>query len=262
MRSYRAIVQKELHALFVSPIAYVVLAVFFLVTGFYFFFYLTGVLDYLMQQGLQAQQFGGNPPPFDAPGIVMQGFFGIVSFVLLLLLPMVTMGSFSEEKKSGTIELLLTSPVTHLQVILGKFTAFMLFLFVMLTPTILNTVLLYVFSDPLPPLAPMLLGYLGAFLLGGSLLAFGLFFSSLTENQIVAVVVTFCVFMILWVIDFAAGTASTLTNETLRYLSVLKHYEDFTRGILDTQHLVFYFSLIFLGLFLTSVSLDSLRWRQ
>ena len=262
MRNYLAIVQKELRALFVSPIAYVVLAVFYLVTGFYFFFYLSGVLNYLMQQALQAQQFGGNPPPFDAPGIVMQGFFGILSFVLLLLLPMVTMGSFAEEKKSGTIELLLTSTLTHLQLILGKFTAFLLFLFVMLAPTILNTVLLYLFSEPAPPLAPVLLGYLGALLLGGCLLAFGLFFSSLTENQIVAVVATFCVFMILWVIDFAAGTSSTLTNETLRYLSVLRHYEDFTKGILDSQHLVFYFSLIFLGLFLTSVSLESVRWRQ
>ena len=262
MRNYLAIVHKELHTLFVSPIAYVVLAVFFLVTGFYFFFYLSGVLDYLMQQALQAQQFGGTPPPFDAPGIVMQGFFGILSFVLLLLLPMVTMGSFAEEKKRGTIELLLTSPLTHLQLVLGKFTAFLLFLLVMLASTILNTVILYIFSEPAPPLAPMLLGYLGAFLLGGSLLAFGLFFSSLTENQIVSVVVTFCVFMILWVIDFAAGTSTTITNETLRYLSVLKHYEDFTRGILDSQHLVFYFSLLFLGLFLTSVSLDSVRWRQ
>jgi ABC-2 type transport system permease protein len=262
LRNYWAIVQKELHTLFVSPIAYVVLAAFFLVTGFYFFFYLSGVLDYLMQQALQAQQFGGNPPPFDAPGIVMQGFFGILSFVLLLLLPMVTMGSFAEEKKSGTIELLLTSPLTHLQLILGKFSALVLFLSVMLIPTILNTVLLYHYSEPAPPLAPMLLGYLGAFLLGGALLAFGLFFSSLTENQIVSVVVTFCVFMILWVIDFAAGTASTLTNETLRYLSVLKHYEDFTKGVLDSQHLVFYFSMIFLGLFLTSVSLDSIRWRK
>lgn len=262
MRNYLAIVGKELHTLFVSPIAYVVLAAFSLVTGFFFYNYLAGVLEHVMLQALQAQQFGGTPPPFDAPGIVMSGFFGILSFVLLLVLPMVTMGTFAEEKKRGTIELLFTSPITHLQLILGKFTALLFFLLLMLTPTILNTVILYFLSEPAPALAPMLLGYLGVVLLGGTLLAFGLFFSSLTENQIVAVVMTFCIFIILWVIDLAAGASSTATNEMIRYLSIMNHYEDFTKGILDSQHLVFYFSFIFLGLLLTSVSLDSSRWRQ
>lgn len=262
MRNYRAVVQKELQTLFVSPVAYVVLAVFFFLTGFYFYAYLQGVLDWVMQQAAQAQQFGGNPPPFDAPGVVMQGFFGLLSFMLLFLVPMITMGSFAEEKKLGTIELLLTAPLTHSQIILGKFSALIIFLVVMLTPTIVNTVLLYMFSEPAFPLVPILLGYVGVFLLGGALLAFGLFFSSMTENQIVSVAVTFGVFMILWVIDFAAGTSSTMLNELLRYLSILKHYEDFTKGILDSQHLVFYCSMIFLGLFLTSVSLNSVRWRQ
>jgi ABC-2 type transport system permease protein len=103
---------------------------------------------------------------------------------------------------------------------------------------------------------------LGAFLLGGALLATGLFVSSLTENQIVAAVITFGVFIVLWVIDATAGTGTTLTSETLRYLSILNHYDDFTKGVLDSQHLVFYLSFIFLGLFLTSVSLDSSNWRQ
>ena len=152
MRNYRAVVQKELQTLFVSPVAYVVLAVFVFLTGFYFYAYLQGVLDWVMQQAAQAQQFGGNPPPFDAPGVVMQGFFGLLSFMMLFLVPMITMGSFAEEKKLGTIELLLTSPLTHSQIILGKFSALIIFLVVMLIPTIVNTVLLYMFSEPVFPL--------------------------------------------------------------------------------------------------------------
>jgi len=261
MRTYLAIVRKELYSLFVSPIAYVVLAVFFGITGFYFFNYLAGVMDYVIQQALQAQQFGGMVPPFDAPSVVMRGFFGILSFVLLLVLPMITMATFADEKKTGTIELLLTSPITRLQLVLGKFSALLIFLLLMLVPTIMNSLLLYQFSDPAPPLAPMLLGYLGAFLLGGSLLSMGIFFSSLTENQIVAVLVTFGVFIVLWVIDLSAGTSSTAANETIRYLSVMNHYEDFTKGILDSQHVVFYCSFTFLGLFLASISLESSRWR-
>ncbi|HXK60981.1 MAG TPA: ABC transporter permease, partial [Acidobacteriota bacterium] len=125
-----------------------------------------------------------------------------------------------------------------------------------------NSILLYFFSDPTPALSPFLVGYLGAFLLGGSLLAVGLFISSLTENQIVAAVLTFGVFIFLWVLDALAEPASTIGNEVIRYLSVLNHYDDFTRGIFDTQHLVFYLSFIFLGLFLTSLSLNSAKWRQ
>jgi ABC-2 type transport system permease protein len=103
---------------------------------------------------------------------------------------------------------------------------------------------------------------LGAFLLGGALLAIGIFVSTLTENQIVAAASTFGVFIILWVIDASAGASTTILNETLRYLSVLNHYEDFTKGVFDTQHLVFYLSFMVLGLFLTSLSLDSGKWRK
>ncbi|MDA2930568.1 ABC transporter permease subunit [Acidobacteria bacterium AH-259-O06] len=261
MRNYLAIVTKELRTLFVSPIAYVVLAVFFAITGYFFYIILGNVIEFVMQRAFQSQQFGAAPPPFDAPAAVIRGFFGILSTILLFLIPMITMGIFAEEKKRGTIELLFTSPLTHLQLILGKFTALILFLLVMLVPTIVNSILLYLLSEPAPRLVTMLVGYLGAFLLGGALLAVGVFISSLTENQIVAAVLTFGTFLILWVIDATAGTGSTITNETIRYLSILNHYEDFTKGVLDSQHVIFYLSFIFLGLFLTSVSLDSGKWR-
>jgi ABC-2 type transport system permease protein len=262
MRNYLAIVRKEFHSLFVSPIAYVVLAVFYLIAGYFFYIIMTSIIQRVMERSMAAAQFGGPPPAFDIPGMVMTNFFGVLSTILLFLIPMITMGVVAEERRRGTIELLLTSPITNLQLVLAKFSAVLLFLGVMLAPTILNSILLYFFSEPAPRLSPFLIGYLGAFLLGGSLLAVGLFISSLTENQIVAAVLTFGVFIVLWVLDAMAEPASTLVNEAIRYLSVLNHYEDFTRGIFDTQHLVFYLSFIFLGLFLTSLSLDSAKWRQ
>lgn len=261
MRNYLTILRKELHTLFVSPIAYVVLCVFFAVAGYFFYIIFSFYMRQAMEMVFRSQQLGGPPPPLDVPILVMRNFFGILSTILLFLVPAITMGIFAEEKKRGTMELLATSPLTNLQLILGKFSAALIFLLIMLAPTMLNTVLLYFYSEPRFPVTPVLAGYLGAFLLGGALLAVGVFISSLTENQIVAMVLTFGIFIVLWVLDAMAGTQTSLLNEAIRYLSVLNHYEDFTRGILDTQHMVFYLSFIVLGLFLTSVSLDSLKWR-
>jgi ABC-2 type transport system permease protein len=257
MRNYWAIILKELNTLFVSPIAYVVLAVFYGVSGYFFYI----ILSFYVQQSAM-RQFGPSSFPMDIPTMIMESFLGVLSTILLFLLPMVTMGVFAEERKRGTIELLLTSPITHLQLILGKFSAVMGFLVVLLAPAVFNVLLLILYSDPKPSASPYLVGLLGAFLLGGSLLAVGLFISSLTENQIVSAAATFGVFIVLWVLDAAADTSTTVWNETLRYLSVLNHYQDFTKGILDSQHVVFYVSFMFLGLFLTSVSLDSEKWRK
>jgi ABC-2 type transport system permease protein len=257
MRNYLAIVGKELHTLFVSPIAYVVMAVFFGVSGYFFYI----ILSFYVDRSAMSQ-FGPAPFPMDVPGLVMESYLGVTSTILLFLLPMVTMGIFAEERKRGTIELLLTSPLTHLQLVLGKYTAAVLFLVVMLLPALLNVLLLFIYSDPAPAATPYLVGLLGALLLGGTLLAVGIFISSLTENQIVAAVGTFGVFIILWVLDAGAGPSTTAWNEVLRYLSVLNHYEDFTKGIVDTRHLFFYVSFVFLGLFLTSLSLESEKWRK
>ncbi len=262
MRNYFAIVGKELYGFFVSPIAYAVLGVFFAVSGWFFFGITTSYIERVQQMGFQSQQFGSAPPPVDVFSLIMTSFFGVISTIFLFLMPLITMGAFAEEKKRGTVELLFTSPLTHLQLILGKFTGVMIFLLVMLVPAIFSMCLLYFYSDPLPPLSPVLNGFLGAFLLGGALLSLGIFVSSLTESQIVAGILSFGFFLILWVVDWMAGTGSTLGNEVLRYLSIMNHYEDFTQGVLDTSHVFFYLSLIFMGLFLTSVSLNSPKWRS
>ena len=262
MRNYFAIVRKELYILFVSPVAYFVIAVFLAVTGYLFYILIDVYSAQAWQETMRSQQFGSAPPPMDVPFQIMRSFFGVLSTLLLIFVPGVTMGIFAEEKRRGTIELLVTSPVTNLQLILGKFTAVGFFLAIMLIPTMGNTLILYFYSDPHFPVKSVLAGYLGAFLLGGVLLSMGMFLSSLTESQIVAVITTYGVFLILYILDARAGAASSFLNETKKYLSILNHYDDFTRGVLDTQHVVFYLSFIALGMFLTSVSLDSSKWRQ
>ena len=132
----------------------------------------------------------------------------------------------------------------------------------MLVPTIAYCVFMFVHSDPAPPWKVLVCAYLGALLLGGVLLALGSLFSSLTENQIIAAVLTFGALLILWVIDFGASHTSSGVGSVLQYMSIVRHYDDFTRGILDTANIVFYVSLIVLAQFLTVRSLDSMRWRR
>ncbi|MBI3940262.1 MAG: ABC transporter permease subunit [Acidobacteria bacterium] len=261
MRNIGTLWKKELNMFFVSPIAYVVLTIFLLLAGFFFNSIVVRVVEFSIQEMIQAQQFGGPPPERDLTQDIFRAFFGVLSTVILFLMPMLTMGVFAEEKRRGTMELLMTSPVTHWQIILGKFLASVTFFALMLIPTLIHGLFVYLYSEPRLIWKPVLSGYLGIFLLGTVLISMGIFISSLTENQIIAAVITFTLFIILWVIDFAAqGTG--LVSEILRYMSVLTHYEDFSKGVIDTKSLIFYGSLILLGLFLTSSSIESMRWRE
>jgi ABC-2 type transport system permease protein len=262
MKNILAVYRKELGGYFVSPIAYVVIGIFLLISGFFF----ERILGFIIQQSfmaaMQSQQFGGPPPEFDVPGLVMRNFFGVVSTVILFMIPMLTMGSYAEEKKRGTMELLMTSPLSDLQIVLGKFLATLTLFVIMLAPTLLYQLVLFLYSDPRPSLTVMASGYLGVLLLGAVLISIGLFLSSLTENQIIAAITTFGVFLILWVLDAGARGANTTAGQILQYLSILNHFEDFAKGVIDTKSLVLYVSFIALGIFLTLRSVDSLRWRK
>ncbi|MBM3803152.1 MAG: ABC transporter permease [Acidimicrobiia bacterium] len=262
MKNILAVLQKELKTFFVSPIAYVVLTVFLIIAGYFFYNIVTIFIERSMMAMMQSQQFGGPPPAMDVPALVTRNFSGVTSTVILFMLPMITMASFADEKRRGTMELLLTSPITNLQVILGKFLASLTFFAVMLLPTMIYYTFVFVYSSPKMTLGPVLSSYLGLLLLGGSLISLGLFISTLTENQIVAASITFGAFLILWVIDLAARGGGTVAQEIVSYLSILNHFEDFSKGVIDTASLVVYGSFIFLGLFLTYRSIDSLRWRQ
>jgi len=157
---------------------------------------------------------------------------------------------------------LLTSPITNVQIVLGKFLAALSFFIVMLLPTMIYYAFVFGYSSPKMTLGPVLSGYLGLLLLGGALISLGVFISTLTENQIVAASITFGAFLILWVIDLSARGGGTVVQEIVSYLSILNHFEDFSKGVIDTASLVVYGSFIFLGLFLTYRSIESLRWRQ
>jgi ABC-2 type transport system permease protein len=258
MRNVLAIVERELRAYFNSPIAYVVLTIFVFLSGIFF----RSILAQVMQMGLisqmQAQQLG--PRPMDMPGMISRGFLSTMSVIMLFIMPMLTMGLFSEEKKRGTIELLLTSPLTDLQVVLGKFFAAGLFFVILLVTTWIPMAVLYLYSSPAS--GPILTAYLGLLLYGLAIIAIGLFISTLTENQIIAAVLSFGAIMVLWLVDVVANNAESATSKSvLTYFSILSHLDDFMKGVLSTSHIIFYISLMLVGLFLTYRSIDSLRWR-
>jgi ABC-2 type transport system permease protein len=182
-----------------------------------------------------------------------------VLILILFLMPMVTMRAYSEEKRSGTIELLLTSPLTDFQIILGKFFGAMALYGVMLLVTLIHLGLLFVYGTP--EWKPILTAYIGLLLMGGCFISLGLFISSLTKNQIVAGFLTFATFLMLWIINWLGESSGPTTRDVLNYLSITEHFDDFARGIIDTKHVVYYLSFITFGLFLTAKSVDSERWR-
>ena len=171
------------------------------------------------------------------------------------------MGVFSEERKRGTMELLMTSPVTETQIVLGKFSASLTLFMLMMLPTAGYVIFMCLHSDPVPPWRMVAAGYAGVLLLGGSLIALGTFISSLTENQLIAAVLTFAAFLFVWVLDLGSNADGEI-GAVVQYLSVIRHYDDFTRGVIDTSALIYYFSFIALFIFLTVRSIDSMRWRR
>jgi len=261
MKSIYAIYRKEMSHYFVSPIAYAVVSVFLVITGFFFYQVLTFFIRQSFEMSMQAARFGG-PSEMDVPGLVIRNFFGVISTIILFVIPMMTMGVYADEKRRGTMELLMTSPLRDAHIVLGKFLGTLSLFCIMLAPTFFYQVILFIYSEPAPPWRIMLSGYLGVLLLGSVLIAIGSFISSATENQIIAAVLTFGVFLILWVLDIGVRGASTTTGEILQYLSILRHFEDFSRGVIDTSSLVLYVSMIIFGIFLTLRSIDSMRWRR
>jgi len=252
MRALYAVYRKEIGHYFVSPVAYVVVSLFLLLSSFFFNLYLRDVVE---------QSFG-MPAEFDAPSQMLRAFLGLLALLILFFMPMITMGLFADERKRGTMELLMTSPVRDADIVVGKFLASLTLFAAMLLPTASYVVFIWLHTDPKPPLGVVLAGYLGVLLFGGCLLALGAFISSLTENQIIAAALTFGAFLLLWAIDFGSRNSESALGQTVQYLSVINHFEDFTRGIIDTTGVIYYVSFIVLFIFLTVRSIDSLRWRR
>jgi ABC-2 type transport system permease protein len=254
MRNVLTIFQKELKSYFSSPIAYGLMAFFALISGYFFYVYVA----IFVSRSLETQMMG-RPVPMDVNEWVVRPLLMNVSVIGLFLIPMITMRLFAEEKRSGTIELLATSPIRDIEIILGKWFAALVLYGSMLAISALNVAVLYFYGKP--DLKPLMVGYLGLLLQGGCLLALGTFLSTTTRNQIIAGTATFALSLLLWVLDWVSAYETAAWAKVISYLSVVTHFEPFAKGVIDTKDIVFYVSMIFFGLFLTARSMESLRWR-
>jgi len=257
MRNIWTVARKELSSYFHSPIAYIILTVFAVISGYFF----VSILSLFVRQSLMAAQYAemGQSVHMNVNEMVIRPLLMNVSVISLFLVPMITMRLFAEEKKTGTIELLMTSPLTDLQIILGKFFAALLLYAILLGITFLHALLLFHYGNP--DWKPLAVGYLGMLLLGGCFMAWGLMISTLTRNQLVAGLLTFGLFLMLWVIPWVNDYSSGVSGQVASYLGITTHLENFAKGVLDLRDAVYYLSVIGLGLFLTARSVESVRWR-
>lgn len=256
MNNILAVAQKELKSYFASPIAYVFIGFNAILFGWFFI----NLLYYFDRLSLQAGMGQGGPEAVNVNEMVISPFLLNVSVILLFTLPMITMRTYAEEKRSGTIELLLTAPLTDPEIVLGKFLGGLVLYIATIGLTLIHLAFLFAFGNP--EWRPVATGYLGLLLMGGCFLSLGLFVSALTKSQIVAGVVTFALFLMLWVINWiSASITNPVLQNVVNYLSITDHLNDFTRGVIDTKHLVYYLSFIAFSLFLTVRAVDSERWR-
>lgn len=254
MNNILLICKKELKSYFASPIAYILMAFFGLIFGFGFY---TATRD-MVRYSFQAQMMG-QMAPMNVNEQIIRPLLGFASTVALFLIPMITMRTFAEEKSRGTIELLLTSPVNDVQIIVGKWLGAMLLYLCVLGMSVLNFAMLFAWGKP--DLKPVLVAYLGLILQGGCLLGIGVFISTTTRNQIIAGGVTFFVCLLLWLLSWFTAFDTTGAASVINYLSIVTHFENFSKGVLELKDVVFYLSMIFFSLFITSRAMESLRWR-
>lgn len=254
MRNTWTIARRDFRSYFTSPIAYIVIAGFMLIMGWMFFF----ILSQFNMQNAQFQQYNLGKSISITDGII-RPLFGNINVVMLFLVPFITMRLFAEERKQHTLELLMTSPVSLFEIILGKFFSSLLLVLVMLG---MNAIfLIIVFATGNPDWGPVLTNSIGTILLTSCYLAVGVLFSSMTENQIVAGALTFATILFFWLISWASQSAGQGFGEVFNYLSLINHYNNFGQGILETSDTFFYLSFIGISLFLTHRVLDSYRWR-
>jgi ABC-2 type transport system permease protein len=255
MRNVWIICSKELRSYFVSPVGYFLLVMFAVIFGYFFW----TDLYYVMQMTMQAQM-EGEPFPMDLNEQVIRPLLSNINVIALFFLPMITMRLFAEEKRSGTIELLATSPVHDIEIILGKWLAAVIMYALMLLTSVFDFIFMFKYGNP--SWKPVAIGYLGLLLQAGALLAIGTFISTLTKNQIIAGAATFGVCLLLFVLNWVSQFETATWAQVLSYMSVNGHFDSFARGVLDSKDAIFDATVIFLGLFFTARSMESLRWRS
>lgn len=230
------IFKRELRAYFDSPTAYVVIIVFLLVTGWFFTtnFFMVAQAD-------------------------MRVAFGIIPFIFIFITPAITMRLISEERKTGTMELLVTMPITDVEIILGKYLASVVLLGGMLLPTVIYAISVSILGDV--DAGPVMGGYLGLILMGAAYLAIGTFGSSLTESQVVAFIMSWLMVFVFFLLDKMLFLMPNWLVTPMEYLSIEYHFQNISRGVIDTRDIIYYLSLITLTLFLAARSLAARRWR-
>jgi ABC-2 type transport system permease protein len=202
----------------------------------------------------------GRSFPMNLNEWIIRPLLSNVGVVGLFFIPLITMRLFAEEKRTGTIELLATSPVRDIEIILGKWFAAVVLYACLLLFTAVNFAFLFMYGHP--DWKPLLIGYLGLLLQAGALLAIGTFISTLTKNQIIAGAVTFGVCLLLWVLEWVSGYETATWAKVLAYMAIPTHFDSFAKGVIDSKDAVFYLTIIFVGLFFTARSMESLRWRS
>ncbi len=258
MRNVLAIAGRELRSIFTSPVAYVVLTGFLLLGG-WFFFNLVARFNMLVQMYSSFQGAGDTAERLNLNDFVVAPLLHNLAVVLLIVVPMITMRSFAEEKRLGTYELLLTSPVGTGQIVLGKLLATGAFVGLMVAGSGIFGVILAIWGNP--EIQVLVSGYVGLLLVGLTFVAIGLFASSLTENQIIAAVVGLVMTLLLFVIAWPADTAGDILGPVLRHLAVTEHFDTMVRGIVSTSTLVYFGTMVAGWAFLTQRSVESIRWR-
>lgn len=234
MRNVWAVGQRELRSYFLSPLAYVVIALFLALSGYLF--------ALILANGREAS---------------LRGLVQNVSVLYLFIVPAISMRLLAEEQRTGTVELLLTNPVQEWEIVAGKFLAAILLVLVMLALTLLFPLFLFIFGNP--DRGPIITGYLGIFLQAAAFLAVGLWASSLTQNQIVAAIVSFALLLILWLSDNLGQFLGGTMGQIVSYTSVINHFQSFPQGVIESKDVIYYLTLVVAGIVLSTLSLQARR---
>ena len=257
MRNVLTIAGREVRSYFSSPVAYVLLAVFLALAGYFFY-----ALLLAFNQSLQIYSMMRNPEMlsrFNLNEMVIRPLLHNMSVLLIFIIPAITMRMFPEEKRGGTYELLLTSPVSVGEIVLGKFLGGLVLVLIMVALSGFFGVLLMMYGNPELPM--MLAGYLGLLLMALVFLAIGTLISSFTDNVVIAYVGALFALLVLYTIGWLGETIQGVWQGVVRYVSITDHFQELTKGIIDTRDLVYFGIVLVVTLFLTHRSVESVRWR-
>jgi ABC-2 type transport system permease protein len=256
MKNIIAIALKELKSYFISPIAYVIATVFLIISGYYFY----SAISAFSLHCFKMMNYTKAVETLNINTSVFYGIFQTMTNTIMFMMPIITMRIFAEERKNKTMELLMTSPITILEIVLGKFMAAFVIFALMVLFTIYMPVYASIYSNI--DWGAIMTGYIGLLLIGSVFLAIGIFASSLTENQIVAALISFTIILMFVIIQWLARMAEGQLAIVLNYLSLANHMPNFFRGIIDTKNVVYYLSFTAFGLFMTFRVIESKRWAQ